>query len=657
MDGANASGLIPRLAPKRVKNIMKQFRVILFLLAFAISIRAAVPPAENLLPSDTLLVLTIPDFTALKTAAHQSPQFLFWNDPAMKPFHDKFMAKLNDTLVTPLERDLGIKFSDFEQLPQGQLTFAVTRNGWSGNDEDPDPGALLLLDAGDKSDLLKTNLAALTKKWTDDGKSLHTETVRGIPFSVVPLSSNDVPSLSGMLPKRPSTQELGKDPKPDKARQLVIGQSGSLLIVGNSLAAVEPVVAHLSGSGAPALSEDAGFAADKLSQFREAPLYYGWFNANTFFYILSRITPDKPNPQAPNPFGPPPMDKILAATGLTGLKSISFSYRETSDGSQVNFFISAPQSARKGLFKIFSAAHESAAPPAFVPADAVKFWRWRIDGQDGWAALQKMVGDISPMGLSGLNAALDMANANAQQKNPGFDIRKNLIGNLGDDFVGYTKAPLGKSPAETAAAPSLFLIGVENGDQAVVAMNSLTTAMFRGGRQKAPEPRDFQGHKIYTIPLPGQQRGRGAATADDSQRSLYCATSGGYVAITTDVSMIEEYLRSSQKPPKPLSGTPGLVDASSHVGGVGGGIFGYENQRETMRALFNMLKSQGADASMPSLNPFMPKTGGIKDWLDFSLLPEYDTVSKYFFFSVYSGTATSDGLSFKAFAPRPPHMN
>jgi hypothetical protein len=99
------------------------------------------------------------------------------------------------------------------------------------------------------------------------------------------------------------------------------------------------------------------------------------------------------------------------------------------------------------------------------------------------------------------------------------------------------------------------------------------------------------------------------------------------------------------------------VDAAGHVGGAGSGVFGYENQRETLRTLFNMLKSQGADARPPGLNPFMPTPGGMKDWFDFSLLPEYDTVSKYFYFSVYSGSTTTDGLSFKAFAPRPPHLN
>jgi hypothetical protein len=43
--------------------------------------------------------------------------------------------------------------------------------------------------------------------------------------------------------------------------------------------------------------------------------------------------------------------------------------------------------------------------------------------------------------------------------------------------------------------------------------------------------------------------------------------------------------------------------------------------------------------------------------MDFSLLPDYDQVSKYFFISVFNGSATADGISFKAFSPRPPGLN
>ncbi len=168
------------------KNLRPLFLVTsAVLLALTAPLRAAIPPAENLLPADTLFVVAVPDSAGLRTALHQSPQFLLWNDPAMKPFHDKFMGKWNETFVAPLEKDLGLKLADFAALPQGQFTFAITQNGWSGTG-DQLPGIVLLLDAKDKSGLLKTNLAALQKKWTDAGKSIRTEVIRNVKFSIVP---------------------------------------------------------------------------------------------------------------------------------------------------------------------------------------------------------------------------------------------------------------------------------------------------------------------------------------------------------------------------------------------------------------------------------------------------------------------------------------
>ena len=47
--------------------------------------RAAIPSAEKLLPDDTLVLFTVPDFAKLREVYKASPQSKFWNDPAMKP--------------------------------------------------------------------------------------------------------------------------------------------------------------------------------------------------------------------------------------------------------------------------------------------------------------------------------------------------------------------------------------------------------------------------------------------------------------------------------------------------------------------------------------------------------------------------------------------
>ena len=52
---------------------------------------------------------------------------------------------------------------------------------------------------------------------------------------------------------------------------------------------------------------------------------------------------------------------------------------------------------------------------------------------------------------------------------------------------------------------------------------------------------------------------------------------------------------------------------------------------------------------------FMPKA--LRDSMDFSLLPDYGAVSKYFYMTVYAGTSIPNGISFETFAPRPPGLN
>src|SRR5665213_25969 len=305
-------------------------------LAFAASSRAAIPPAENLLPSDTLAFLSVPDCAAVRVAAKSSPGWLFWDDPAMKPFHDKFVAKWNDQFVAPLERDLGVKIADFMNLPQGQLTLAVTVNGSNGHDDIP-PGLLLLLDAKGKSDALKTNLAALVKKWTDAGRALRTETIHGLAFTVVPLTSND---FAGIFPKRAPVSEIGKEPKPDrKPGELYLTQFESLLVAGNSPKVVEPVAAHLTGGGAPAIADNAVFAADKLSQFRDGPEYCGWFNGKDFFDLMARTPDDADDAGAPSLMPKMAAAKMFSALGLSGMKSASFALRENHDGSALTLHI------------------------------------------------------------------------------------------------------------------------------------------------------------------------------------------------------------------------------------------------------------------------------------------------------------------------------
>ena len=67
---------------------------------------AAVPAPDSLLAGDTLAMLTVPDYTKAKGVWGQWPSTRLWSDPALKPFRDKFVAKLKSEFLEPMERAL-----------------------------------------------------------------------------------------------------------------------------------------------------------------------------------------------------------------------------------------------------------------------------------------------------------------------------------------------------------------------------------------------------------------------------------------------------------------------------------------------------------------------------------------------------------------------
>jgi hypothetical protein len=169
--------------------------------------------------------------------------------------------------------------------------------------------------------------------------------------------------------------------------------------------------------------------------------------------------------------------------------------------------------------------------------------------------------------------------------------------------------------------------------------------------------REFLGRKIYSLSLPPTPKPDGSGTIE---RSLSYTASGGYVAFSTDDAILETYLRSSENTGKTLRETAGLAEAAEKIGGMNTGLFGYENSSETVRVMLETLKNDsGILEKMLAMTPLGPKIGGkdgsgLKGWLDFSLLPSFDKITKYFHFTVYTGSVAADGLSYKIFSPTPP---
>src|SRR5687768_11844483 len=136
---------------------MKQTSLLLGLLLGTQSLfGAAVPSPDKLLPKDTVAVWTIPDSAKNRAVSSKAAWSQLWSSPVMKEFSDKFSAKWTANVIRPLEKELGIEFKNYQDLAQGQTTFALTLEEGAGT---PTGGLLILIDSRDQKGRLTEQLA------------------------------------------------------------------------------------------------------------------------------------------------------------------------------------------------------------------------------------------------------------------------------------------------------------------------------------------------------------------------------------------------------------------------------------------------------------------------------------------------------------------
>jgi len=607
----------------------------------AFSTAAALPPAERLLPADTLAFATAPDWTATRSNFNSSALGRFFADPSMKPFRDKLMTNIGSDKLGPMEKQLGVKFTDYADLARGQVTVALMRDNWDGS-PDRHPGFLWLIDTRDKSAQARTNIADLRKKWIEKGNRLRADKVRDVDFTtfIIPAEAAGKPA-----------QDVAADAKAKTPTEVLVGISDTLLVMGDSAKDIEKVLALQAGSSVPPLAEQAAFAANApLARDSSA---FVWVDVKSIVGAMSKQARDEqaPAPAQPSFIPPPPtVDKIFSALGLADVQTLAGALMENPDGAMVNLAINVPEGGRRGFFKILAVDQKDSSPPPFVPADAVKFSRWRIDLQKAWTTIESALNEINPMFGGSIKMLLDLA---GKDKDPNFDLRKVLLSNLGDDIISYDKAP--RPGGDPANPPSLTLIGSKNADQMAASLKAITSII--PPTMAKYEEREFLGRKVCSFTWPSMG-GDGKATP------ITYSASGGYLAISSDQALVEEYLRSNEGKNKPLRDTPGLNEAAQKVGGMNSGFFAYENQAETMRSSFESAKKDpAAAATLPGVGKIAgalsnkpAETGSVTNWFDPSLLPPYDRVSKYFHMTVTAINVSPGAITFRVFAPTPPAL-
>ena len=120
-------------------------------------------------------------------------------------FH-KFENTFTEKALAPLEKSLGLKVSQLIELVKGQTSAALIPQA---ADKLLPADFVLMLDSGDSSGALKTNLTEWSRKWTADGHVTKTEKVRDVEFLHVTLPSEALGPLSSGATALPEHAEVG----------------------------------------------------------------------------------------------------------------------------------------------------------------------------------------------------------------------------------------------------------------------------------------------------------------------------------------------------------------------------------------------------------------------------------------------------------------
>ena len=604
------------------------------------SLVAAPKPSGSMLPSDTLAVLTIPHFPDAKKAFLSDPYVRLFGDPSMKAYTDKIKTTFEQNVLGGLEKQLGIKLSEYTGLMNGQLTLAFFVNAPDGGRR-PSFDLMLALDAGDKGDQLREKLADVRKRFSDAGQPLKPITIRNQTFFRI---------------KSDGAKE-GNDRAPQGVpNELFMGQVDSFLMISSSAAVMQKTLASGTDGAVTSLAENPSFK--KIFTNRLKGSYgYGWVNfAEVYKLIVPQVKAmDRQFAGNANPLIPKP-SAVLDALGLGALKGLSFNLKDVPKGSIVEFTMSVPEKGRQGVFELLALEKKDSLPMNRIPEDVISFSRTRVDLAKFWSGLEGMVGELAPPVMGFVELFLGGL---GKDRDPNFDFRESFFGNLGDDIITVGLPPRSSKLEDLANPPSLTLLGSPNPKRLAEGLVVATGLIPSGGNVLSE--REFLGRTIYSFTIPGLALpGAGGPGQDPAAGAgFYMAPDDGYLVFSMDERTIEEYLRGPSSSQKPLRRIAGLSQATQALGEDQLTSFRYDNAAEIVKKLWelgrenpDLLTGGLGAAALAAPQPF----GGLDELADFSSLPPFDRVAKYFHYSVGGSSSDADHLNYRWFRPSPPKL-
>lgn len=438
------------------------------------------PPLTDLVDDQTMFALVVPDAPALVRGWDASPFARTWNDEQVVKFFGPLRTQLKlDTWDDQAKAATGKTVRELIALAKGQAILAVpatlVTDAVAGKALDAPP-VFIAIEFGDN--------AAIVEKLANDAalknEGLHVETT----------------NYAGVLvhTSQPPEPKDGGKPRMPNVTAMCRGIFLSSPSYDRVCAAIDAI--HKGG-----LSNALGRSEHYLRAQKRAGSSHlvGYVDLQALYPVLDAALQTATAGQEGGPVNP---KTLLATLGLDVMHDACFTAEFADSG--VRMTSSLDYGEEKGLVRLLTYGPGAAPRPAWIPAKWIGAGTGDFDFRAAYAALEQLLADASPPASGFVQAQLAQLN---QQL--GIDLKRDLIGSLGTEFVSGYALPPGTSPDQApsfAELDQLIAVSVENPEAFTKALDALKGLLGPQAEQILVK-REYLGNTLYSFTPPPEAKG------------------------------------------------------------------------------------------------------------------------------------------------------
>jgi hypothetical protein len=594
------------------------------------------PKTAKLVPPETIVLADINNFNQLWAQIEKTNFYQLYKDPAMAKFIDNFKTKWREK-KQETERELIRMIGDAGVLPQGRVAVALVFDKQMPDANEPP--VLAVAQWGDKIDKVKELADKIVRKALEEGARRQTDDYRSVEIITIE--------------KQP----------PEALSYCFIDDC---LIASTSPNVLKFVIAQVKGAGSTTLADDRDYVASgKAIDPSSAGRIDLYVNIKEAVRIeLAEDTSGKAKAMIDN-------------LGLNNVTSFGCSIEPAGGpgGSILAKAILKIDGAKAGICKMLEIESGPIRTPRFIAGSACSVSVINLNIKKAFDELANILTRFSPQMAAILYMPVLPPGPNGE---PGLQLKADIIDHLGSQIIlaqSIEKPQPDRAAARTPekelpiSTRSVVAIAIENRAALEKSLSMIHSTMIAPNNPDAR--REILGHTIYSVDLSGllpmlggppARKPMQAPAGPDAPKippSAFTVTDT-HLIFASEFS-VEQAIRSlASNQAETISSAKWFNKAKSSIPSAVG-MAGLQDNAASSELLWSTLrqsvkpdKATGDDKpneitvglTSQSLFPqiMFTRSDGM---IDFSLLPEYDVVKKYFGIYAFYGISRQDGFFFE----------